>query len=119
MGYRSDVGLCLNVKGKKGFQDALDALEGNQEHTKIIRELFGYAEKREDTDSAAVAYLWRDVKWYADYPDVTFVESLLQSIGDDEYLFIRVGESDDDTEYRGCFWDNPLGMCLMRGIAFD
>jgi hypothetical protein len=119
MGYRSDVGLCLNTEGKKILQDALSALEGDQEHTRLIRELFNSAERKEDTDSSAVAYMWRDVKWYADYSDVAFVESLLQSIGDDTYLFIRVGESDDDTEQRGCFWDNPLGMCLVRGIAFN
>jgi len=27
--------------------------------------------------------------------------------------------SDDDTDIRGGFWENPFGMCLTRGIVFD
>jgi hypothetical protein len=29
-----------------------------------------------------------------------------------------VGESNDDTEIHGDFWDNPFSMGLVRGIAF-
>lgn len=47
------------------------------------------------------------------------MENLLQDLDEQDYLFIRVGESDDDTEYRGGFWENPFNMCLVRGIAFD
>ncbi|MDR2800940.1 MAG: hypothetical protein LBB52_06710 [Desulfovibrio sp.] len=52
-------------------------------------------------------------------PGRGFVESFLKTLEKDGYPFIRVGESDDDTECRGGFWENPLGMCLVRGIAFD
>ena len=37
----------------------------------------------------------------------------------EDYYFIRVGEDNDDTDVRGGFWENPFGMCLVRGIAFD
>jgi hypothetical protein len=95
----------------------LNALEG--EIAKTVRELIGDAELREDKESAAAAYLWRDIKWYSDYPEVSFVETFLAVEEDDDYLFIRIGESDDDTDYRGAYWENPLGMHLVRGIAFD
>jgi hypothetical protein len=81
--------------------------------------LFASAETKRDEDSGAAAYHWQWLKWYPDYPDVAFVESFLKTLAEESYLFIRVGESDDDTEYRGGFWENPLGMCLVRGIAFD
>jgi hypothetical protein len=29
------------------------------------------------------------------------------------------GDSDEDTEYRGCLWDNPFGMALIREISFN
>ncbi|MDR2799642.1 MAG: hypothetical protein LBB52_00055 [Desulfovibrio sp.] len=40
-------------------------------------------------------------------PDVAFVESFLKTPEEENYLSARVGESDDDTEYRGGFWKNP------------
>jgi hypothetical protein len=119
MGYRSEVGLCLNAVGEKTLAESLQNLEADNEHAGIIRGLFASAEKKRDEESGAVAYYWEWLKWYQDYPDVAFVESLLESLEDDDYLFIRVGESDDDTEGQGEFWENPLGMCLVRGIAFD
>lgn len=47
------------------------------------------------------------------------MENLLQDLNEQDYLFIRIGESDDDTEYRGGFWENPFGMCLVRRITFE
>lgn len=119
MGYRSDVGLCLTTKGKEVLNAALTETEKNNTHIKEIKELLACAEVRSDTDCDSVAYLWRAVKWYLDYDDVGFFENLLNKLDESDYLFIRVGESDDDTDFRGGFWGNPLGMCLTREIAFD
>ncbi|MDR2050263.1 MAG: hypothetical protein LBQ63_00595 [Deltaproteobacteria bacterium] len=119
MGYRSEVGLCLDAAGEKTLAEALQNLETHNEHAGSIRELFASAERKQDEDSGAAAYYWDWLKWYQDYPDVVFAESFLESLENDDYLFIRVGKSDADTEYRGEFWENPLGMCLVRGIAFD
>jgi hypothetical protein len=117
MGYRSDVGLCLNAESRIRLDTALNALEG--ETAKIVRAFMGDAELKEDKDSAAAAYLWRAVKWYPDYPDVSFVETFLAAEEGDDYLFIRIGECDDDTDYRGSYWENPLGMHIVRDISFD
>jgi hypothetical protein len=117
MGYRSDVGLCLNAESKARLGTALNVLEGKT--AKTVREFIGGAELREDKESAATAYLWRDIKWYSDYPEVSFMENFLAAEEDDDFLFIRIGESDDDIDYRGTYWGNPLGMCLVRSIAFD
>jgi hypothetical protein len=118
MGYRSEVGLCLDAAGEKTLAEALQNLEEGNEHVGGIRGLYAFAKRNQDEESGAVAYYWDSIKWYQDYPDVAFVESFLKTLEEGGYLFIRVGESDDDTEYQGQFWDNPLGMCLVRGIAF-
>jgi hypothetical protein len=117
MGYRSDVGLCLNAESKTRLDASLNSME--ESSMKNVTAFFGYAERKEDTASSAIAYLWRDYKWYPDYPGVAFLENFLTGIDDDGYLFIRIGESDDDTETGGCFWENPFGMCLVRDIVFD
>lgn len=118
MGYYSDVGLCLTATGMKVLDAALAALEPHAERTKNIHELLNSSRDKREADGA-VAWLWESLKWYDDYPDVTFMENLLQDLDEQDYLFIRVGESDDDTEYRGGFWENPFGMCLVRRITFE
>ena len=120
MGYRSDVGLCLTDEGKKILDARLAELEPGTDRTKNIHDLLNVCrDKREDQESGAVAWLWEHLKWYTDYDDVAFIENLLRDMDEEDYFFIRVGESNDDTEIHGGFWDNPLGMGLVRGIAFD
>jgi len=75
--------------------------------------------KYEYHESGAVAWLWEHLKWYLEYEDVAFFESLMNDLEYEDYYFIRVGEDNDDTDVRGGFWENPFGMCLVRGIAFD
>ena len=120
MGYRSDVGLCLTDTGKKTLEARLAELEAGTDRTRRIHELLDSPGARwEVQGSGAVAWLWEYLKWYADYDDVAFIEKLLNDLDEEDYFFIRVGESNDDTEIHGGFWENPFGMCLMRGIAFD
>ena len=120
MGYRSDVGLCLTDAGKKTLDAKLAALEAGTERTRHIHDLLNSPrDKREDQESGAVAWLWEYLKWYTDYDDVSFVENLLRELDEEDYFFIRVGESNDDTEIQGDFWDNPFSMGLVRGIALD
>jgi hypothetical protein len=120
MGYRSDVGLCLTNAGKGVLDAKLRTLEATHEKTQHIRNILNTScNKLEDQESGAVAWFWETVKWYADYDDVSFIESFLKDLDDGEYLFIRIGESDDDTEIRGTFLDNPFSMHLVRGIAYE
>ncbi len=120
MGYRSDVGLCLTATGKKALDAKLTALDPDAETTQYIHELLHSPyKKREDQDSGAVAWVWESVKWYSEYESVAFIDTLLESLDDADYFFIRVGESEDDTEIHGGFQENPFGMCLMRGIGLD
>lgn len=120
MGYRSDVGLCLSGEGKKILDEKLAALAPEADSTRYIHELLNhYRDKREDQESGDIAWLWEDLKWYDDHADVIFIETLLNDLDEQDFLFIRVGESDDDTEFRGRFWENPFDMRLLRGVAFD
>jgi len=120
MGYRSDVGLCLTENGKKTLDAKLAELEAGTEKTRHIHELLNSSgDKREDQESGAVAWFWENLKWYEDYEDVAFIENLLRNMDYHDFFFIRVGESIDDTEIHGEFWDNPLGLCLARGVIFD
>jgi hypothetical protein len=120
MGYKSEIGLCLTREARTKMEQALSELEKwPKTQAEIIREMFEDGEKREDAKSGSVAYYWKDLKWFANYGEMAFVEKLLAGLEKKQYLFIRIGEADDDTEHQGYFWDNPFGMVLVRGITFN
>ena len=124
MGYRSEVGLCLTAPAHAKLEDGLLHLPNgggttSAEEAKLIRDFFQIAYLKKDDTDGAIAYYWDSLKWYSDYPDVRFVENFLDSLDEEEYYLIRLGESDGDTEIKGGFWDNPFQMGIARGITFD
>jgi hypothetical protein len=52
MGYRSEVGLCLDVAGEKTLAETLRNLKTHNEHAGIIQELFAAAEKNRTRNPA-------------------------------------------------------------------
>ena len=120
MGYRSDVGLCLSVSATEKLQNTLQEHKNNQNPGyKEITDFLNCADKKEQNDNGESAYYWSCLKWYKDYAEVSFIKSFLSELDDDQHLFICLGESDDDTEIIGSWWDNPFGMSYMRSIIFE
>ena len=124
MGYLSEIGLCLAAPAQAKLDESLLNLanekgEGKGPEMDLIQGLFQKAELRQDDESQAIAYYWPSLKWYFDYPDVNFVETFLEGLPEEDYLFIRLGESDDDTETKGAFWDSPFQMSTIRAITFE
>ena len=124
MGYRSEIGLCLAAPAQAQLDESLLRLANEKGEAKVtkmdlIQGLFQTAELRKDDASQAIAYYWPSLKWYFDYPEVRFVETFLDELPEEDYLFIRLGESDDDTEIKGAFWDNPFQMSTIRAITFE
>lgn len=120
MGYRSDVALALSRDGVKNLEAALSEL-GTEATVKEVRDLLAHPDRHlSDPESGAELWYWGDLKWYADYPDVAFIESFLASGTDeDNFRFIRIGEDYDDLEVAGLFLDDPFDLYVTRGIAFD
>jgi hypothetical protein len=113
--------LCLTSTGKDKLDKALQAAEQakNPAIEDIKDLLFQCANSQQHDETGAIVYYWEWIKWYPAYEDVGFVESFIRSLNREDYYFIRVGESADDTEQKGNFWDNPFNMCLLREIGFD
>ncbi len=121
MGYYSDVALCLTKVGAAQLATAIEARVGSSPEnfaSSAIKDLIGGEPVCKDAATGAVAFFWSCIKWYADFEAVAFVENFMADLEYEDYYFIRVGENHDDTEVSGGFWDNTLGMCLVRGIAF-
>ena len=129
MGYLSEVGICLAGTAQAKLEADLLCLTNGTGTVNVaadkadsIRELFQSAKSRKDEDSGSAAYYWPSLKWYDwsdDYPGVRFVDAFLEELDEEDYLFIRVGESDDDNEIKGVFWENPFLMGFKRSIVFE
>ena len=116
MGYYSDTALCLNADARIKLRELLDNSSSRQRET--LEEFFINADYHY-TGHAAEMWVWTGIKWYADFPEMRFVSHALTRLEESDYLFIRLGESDDDTEIQGYFHDNPFGMNLSRTIDFS
>lgn len=115
--------MCLFKAGKQKLDKALLAAEQTKKPAiEEIKDLLKCAKFMQHNKTGTVAYCWNWMKWYSEFPEVAFVEAFMGHLNTApdgaEYFFIRVGESDDDIEQRGVFWENPLGISLTREITF-
>lgn len=119
MGYRSDVALALTKEGVEKLHVAIANV--GQEILEELIELFTNPDKHlGDSETGAELWSWKDVKWYADYADVAFVENFIFNEADpNNYHFIRICEEWDDIEVEGDFLDNPFDLHLIRDIDFE
>ena len=96
MGYRSQVVMAVSPR-KLG--DLLTALASNQEAFELFQHGLteGQKDYREDGD---VLLVWQHVKWYGSFGCVgvfdSFIETMIEADEEDEFRFVRVGESSDD-----------------------
>lgn len=118
MGYYSDASLCLSKDGIEMLKSRLETAEPELKNE--VESLLKYADCHyQDASSEAEFWCWNDIKWYADFKDVGFVQSFLQELDVNDYLFLRIGEETDDTEQSGSFHDNPFNAYLVRSIHFS
>ena len=119
MGYYSDVALCLTKNGMDQLKTALaEAERNNPDSLAAIKMLIGGEPSKIDEGSGSAVFLWEGEKWYAEFDEVAFVAKLTDSLPDQDFRFIRLGEDYDDIETRGSFCGKPFGMYVERKIAF-
>ena len=119
MGYYSDVALCLTINGMDQLKTALaEAERNNPDNFAAIKMLIGGEPSKIDEGSGSAVFLWEGEKWYAEFDEVAFVAKLTDSLPDQDFRFIRIGEDYDDIETRGSFCGKPFGMYVERKIAF-
>jgi len=112
MGYRSEVAIAIHKDLQGEFLTFLNT-------EKLMAEIFsGYFQLEKDFQGKG-HWLFRqgDIKWYdgypSDYPEVDLFERFFDQMDESnetiqKYRFIRVGESNDDVEERGQWFDSDL-----------
>ena len=118
MGYYSDVALCLTKNGMDQLKIALaEAERNNPDSFAAIKMLIGGEPSKIDEGSGSAVFLWEGEKWYAEFDEVAFVAKLTDSLPDQDFRFIRLGEDYDDIETRGSFRGKPFGTYVERKIV--
>ncbi len=115
MGYYSEVGLVLTANGSDKLTLALASTKDDTTRREL-EDLLRYADQRIAAPLGEHAWYWNGIKWYSEFREITWLESLLQTLADEDYYFIRIGEDNDDIVVAGGYWENPFGMELNRSI---
>lgn len=96
MGYRSDVGIVVNMEE---LSAALDALPKNER--KEIEELLAEADVTRIGPLGMRLYVWESIKWYtSQHPCRHWVENFARNTSEDG-VFTRIGEDIADIEEGG------------------
>ena len=70
----------------------------------------------ENENENGTLYLWESVKWYLSDPEVSFIQSFLNSLDWEDFCFVCIGEESDDNEHSGC--SDLFGLRINRSIGW-
>ena len=102
MGYRSDVGLALSKKAVIELKKRLDELGHASNEYLETKGLLEYAQSHyTDKNTEDEVYYWEWLKWYSEFPEVSFIENFMNDLAVEDYLFFRVGEERRYRDLRG------------------
>ena len=112
MGYRSDAALVLSKEAAALLKARLETATPDE------RYLLDNPDRYEvDSKTEEALWRWHFVKWYDEFTEVAFINNFLNELSDDDYLFLRLGESYDDVEIRGDFWGNVFELGVSTSIT--
>ena len=116
MGYKSRVAIVLKKEVNAQLKaDIVMCVNGHQQ--KIMN--FLKSAEIHTKENGDVLYSWDWMKWYDDYPVISFIKKFLERADDSTYHYIRLGEENDDMEERGHYWDDPFDLRIIRDIKYD
>ncbi|AFZ18029.1 hypothetical protein [Allocoleopsis franciscana] len=119
MSYCSDVALILNL-------DVVGQFEQFIEQDEELRNFIDCCKQRLTSTNGSKLYYWRYISWQLSYRPIEIIEIFMDQLDEEslsiKYLFIRMGESWNDVEYRGEYGDlygeNPFRLEFIRDIRF-
>lgn len=114
MGYRSDVCIALTDSAARLVKTIMNHLpEGhaaldlaNQDSGTFI-DITPKDITNPDFDCDSKIY-FEHVKWYEGYDCVSFFEEMIQSLDEEDYLIVRIGEDQNDIEQTGSYYDSDV-----------
>jgi len=113
MGYCYDVALTLDQAANKKLLDKLKTASDN------LNEMFadGCDNYLVDTKTKMVLFHWSYSKW--DDEETEFIDSFIDTIKEDQYRYIRLGETSGDLEITGELEDDPFDARIDCKIIYN
>lgn len=117
MGYYSEVALVFTAKGAETMRSMIDEQQlGMALRTRNFLEEAMYTV---DSESRAEFFHWDSVKWYLMFEEIACINSVMEELDDEDFLFIRIGEDFEDIEILGRYWENPFNLDVVRTVEFS
>ncbi len=113
MGYRSDVGIVVNLEE---LSAALEPL--HKEERKAVEELLAEADVTRIGPLGMRLYVWQSIKWYSSYHTCQWVENFARSASENG-AFTRIGEDLADIEEGGNLEIGSEKDCFDLGVSRD
>lgn len=105
MGYRSDVVIVISEKIRTELLLGKLTLPRAFEVNGVIPEEYTVRRYHSDIDTAkndkCLFFKIDGWKWYSNYPEIQEIHKFLDSLDEDEFGFLRVGEEIGDVEILG------------------
>lgn len=117
MGYYSETALVFTAKGAETMRSMIDEQQlGMALRTRNFLEEAMYAV---DSKSRAEFFHWDSIKWYQMFEEIACINSVMEELDDEDFLFIRIGEDFEDLEIQGRYWENPFNLDVVRTVEFS
>lgn len=118
MGYYSEAALVFTAKGAETMRSMID--EQQQGMALRTRNFLEEANTHSiDSKSFAEFFHWDSVKWYQMFEEIACINSVMEELDDEDFLFIRIGEDFEDIEILGRYWENPFNLDVVRTVEFS
>lgn len=117
MGYYSEAALVFTAKGAETMRSMI----GEQQLGMALRTRNFLEESMHavDSESRAEFFHWDSVKWYLVFEEIACINSVMEELDDEDFLFIRIGEDFEDLEIQGSYWENPFNLDVVRTVEFS
>lgn len=118
MGYYSEAALVITAKGAETMRSMID-----EQQLGMALRTRNFLEEANthsiDSESFAEFFHWDSVKWYLMFEEIACINSVMEELDDEDFLFIRIGEDFEDIEILGRYWENPFNLDVVRTVEFS
>lgn len=118
MGYYSEAALVFTAKGAETMRSMID-----EQQLGMALRTRNFLEEANthsiDSKSFAEFFHWDSVKWYQMFEEIACINSVMEELDDEDFLFIRIGENFEDLEIQGRYWENPFNLDVVRTVEFS
>lgn len=121
MGYYSDVVLMLDKESVERLAETIETETADMEESEKnnILYLFNESDKHLVDEDGIELFAWNGIKWNEGIPNVDFFMDFIDTLDNENYQFIKIGEDDSDIVRKGWLESASFNLSIRREIVYD